>query len=98
MLKLCPLMAAILDADWDLLKGHHPRTIHAMSALNWLTGFRGKKLNIFPKRFYVEYPIGTKNKFCRGPFNDHPFYVCFKLVYWCQSRKFSHIFSRTVLC
>jgi hypothetical protein len=27
-----------------ILKIDHLRTIHAMFALNWLTGFRGKKL------------------------------------------------------
>ena len=30
-----------------ILKVHHQRTIHAMFALNRLTGFRGKKLDIF---------------------------------------------------
>jgi hypothetical protein len=35
-----------------ILKVDHLRTIHAMFALNWLTGFRGKKLNIF------KYPMG----------------------------------------
>ena len=50
----------------------HTRTIHAMFALNWFTGFRGQKfLNIFPIGSYVktmsadgghlEYPIGKKN-------------------------------------
>jgi hypothetical protein len=38
-----------------ILKIDHLRTIHAMFALNWLTGFRGKKyLNIFPIGFYVK--------------------------------------------
>jgi hypothetical protein len=32
----------------------HIRTINAMFALNWLTGFRGKKLNIFPIGSYVK--------------------------------------------
>ena len=36
------------------LKIDHLRTIHAMFALNWLTGFRGKKLNIFPIGSYVK--------------------------------------------
>jgi hypothetical protein len=27
-----------------ILKVDHLRTIHAMFALNWLTGFRGKKI------------------------------------------------------
>ena len=58
-----------------ILKVHHPRTIHAMFALNQLTRFSTKK-----------------HKFCRGPFKDHPCDICFKLVNWCQSRKFSHIF------
>jgi hypothetical protein len=31
-----------------ILKVDHLRTIHAMFALNWLTGFRGKKIYIFP--------------------------------------------------
>jgi hypothetical protein len=29
------------------LKVYHLRTIHAMFALNWLTGFRGKKIKHF---------------------------------------------------
>ena len=37
-----------------ILKIDHLRTIHAMFALNWLTGFRGKKLNIFPIGSYVK--------------------------------------------
>jgi hypothetical protein len=28
----------------DIIKVDHLRTIHAMLALNWLTGFRGKKI------------------------------------------------------
>ena len=31
-----------------------PKTIHAMSALNWLTGFRGEDLNNFPIGSYVK--------------------------------------------
>jgi hypothetical protein len=32
-----------------ILKVYYPRTIHAMFALNWLTGFRGEDfLNNFP--------------------------------------------------
>ena len=27
-----------------ILKFHHQRTIHAMSTLNWLTGYRGKTI------------------------------------------------------
>jgi hypothetical protein len=46
MLKLCPLMVAILDGVFGsldiILKVDHLRTIHAMFALNWLTGFRGE--------------------------------------------------------
>jgi hypothetical protein len=37
-----------------ILKVDHLRTIHAMIALNWLTGFRGEKLNIFPIGSYVK--------------------------------------------
>ena len=38
-----------------ILKVDHLRTIHAMFALNWLTGFRGNLfLNIFPIGFYVK--------------------------------------------
>jgi hypothetical protein len=38
-----------------ILKVDHLRTIYAMFALNWLTGFRGKKyLNIFPIGSYVK--------------------------------------------
>ena len=37
-----------------ILKVDHLRTIHAMFALNWLTGFRGKKINIFPIRSFVK--------------------------------------------
>jgi hypothetical protein len=38
MLKLCLLKVAILA----ILKIDNLRTIHAMFALNWLTGFRGE--------------------------------------------------------
>jgi hypothetical protein len=52
MLKLCLLMAAILDGGRvspdTILKVYYPRTIHAIFALNWLTGFRGEDLNNFP--------------------------------------------------
>jgi hypothetical protein len=38
-----------------ILKVDHLRTIHAMFALNWLTGFRGKKIiNIFSIGSYVK--------------------------------------------
>ena len=38
-----------------ILKIDHLRTIHAMFALNWLTGFREKTfLNIFPIGSYVK--------------------------------------------
>ena len=37
-----------------ILKVDQLRTIHAMFALNWLTGFRGKKINIFPIASYVK--------------------------------------------
>jgi hypothetical protein len=33
-----------------ILKVDHLRTIHTMFALNWLTGFRGKKIKHFPHR------------------------------------------------
>jgi hypothetical protein len=46
MLKLCPLKVAILDGGQGkqdtILTIDHFRTIHAMFALNWLTGFRGE--------------------------------------------------------
>ena len=46
MLKLCLFMVAILDGGCghrtQFLKVYYPRTIHAMFALNWLTGFRGE--------------------------------------------------------
>ena len=54
MLKLCPLMAAILNfrsAQKQTFVEVFPiaMTIHAMFALNWFTGFRGEFfLNIFP--------------------------------------------------
>ena len=37
-----------------ILKIGHLRTIHAMFALNWLTGFRGEDLNIFSIGSYVK--------------------------------------------
>ena len=37
-----------------ILKVDHLRTIHAMFALNWLTGFRGKKLKKIPIWSYVK--------------------------------------------
>ena len=37
-----------------ILKVDHLRTIHPMFALNWLTGFRGGLLNIFPIGSYVK--------------------------------------------
>ena len=37
-----------------ILKVYYPRTIHAMFALNWLTGFRRRFLNIFPIGSYVK--------------------------------------------
>ena len=37
-----------------ILKVDRLRIIHAMFALNWLTGFRGKKKNIFPIGSYVK--------------------------------------------
>jgi hypothetical protein len=40
-----------------ILKVDHLRTIHAMFALNWLTGFRG----IF---FYTFFPYGPMLKLC----------------------------------
>ena len=46
MLKLCPLMAAILNFQSAPKKKTfvevRPMIIHAMSALNWFTGFRGE--------------------------------------------------------
>ena len=51
-------MAVILDGG----RGHrtqlyYPRTIHAMFALNWLTGFRGED-------FKKKIPIGPMLKLC----------------------------------
>ena len=37
-----------------ILKVDHLRTIHAMFALNWLSGFRGFSLDIFPTGSYVK--------------------------------------------
>jgi len=38
-----------------ILKVYYPRTIHAMFALNWLTGIRGEDfLYIFPIGSYVK--------------------------------------------
>ena len=42
-----------------VVSGHNfesilPKTIHAMFALNWLTGFRGEDLNNFPIGSYVK--------------------------------------------
>ena len=52
MLKLCPLMASgSLDI---ILKVDHLRTINAMFALNWHTGFRGKHFFNFPIGSYVK--------------------------------------------
>ena len=79
-----------------ILKVHHPRTIHANACFKSSNWFQRKKLDIFPTGSYVktmsadgdhlEYGIGTKK------IVDYPCNVCFKLVNWCQSRKFSHIF------
>jgi hypothetical protein len=55
VLKSSPLKPKTMSADgghlgWRsgsldiILKVDHLRTIHAMLALNWLTGFRGKKI------------------------------------------------------
>ena len=43
--------------SWSLdtiLKVYYPRIIHAVFALYWLTGFRGKYLNNFPIGSYVK--------------------------------------------
>jgi hypothetical protein len=37
-----------------ILKAYYPRTIHAMIALNWLTGFREEDLNNFPIGSYAK--------------------------------------------
>ena len=37
-----------------ILKVYYPRAVHAMFALNWLTGFRGEDLNNFPIGSYVK--------------------------------------------
>jgi hypothetical protein len=53
MLKLCPLMVTGGHLGWRfgsldiILKVDHLWTIHAMFALNWLTGFRGNKFKTF---------------------------------------------------
>ena len=60
MLKLCPLMVAILNfrsAQKNITFVEvHPMTIHAMFALNWFTGFREEILKHFP--------IGSHVKLC----------------------------------
>jgi hypothetical protein len=66
-----------------ILKVDHLRTIHAMFALNWLTGFRGIFfLNIFSIETYVktksshgghlEFPIGKR---FTGLVQDHPMII-----------------------
>ena len=63
MLKLCPLMVAILDGGlghWIILKVDHLRTIHAMFALNWLTGFRGQiKHGSYVKTMRTSWKVGV---------------------------------------
>ena len=86
MLKLCPLTVAILDGGRGsqdiILKVDHLRTIHAIFALNRLTGFRGEDLNIFSIGSYVktksshgghlEFPIGKRFTYL---VQDHPMII-----------------------
>ena len=65
-----------------ILKVDHLRTIHAMFALNLLTGFRGEDLNIFSIGSYVkiksrhgghlEFPISKRYK---NLVQDHPMII-----------------------
>ena len=65
-----------------ILKVDHLRTIHAMFALNWLTGFRGEDLNIFSIGSYIktksshgghlEFPIGKR---FTSLVQDHPMII-----------------------
>ena len=76
-----------------ILKFDLLRIIHAMFALNWLTGFR--LLNIFSIWSYVkiklshgghlEFPI---HKFSTGPPNDHSCKVTIQLAWWFLTRRF----------
>jgi hypothetical protein len=46
-----------------ILKIDHLRTIHAMFALNWLTGFRGELTYWFQRRRFLNiFPIGSYAK------------------------------------
>jgi hypothetical protein len=49
-----------------ILKVYYPRTIHAMSALNWPTGFRGEDLKQFSHRSYVNLDVFGMQTFLRG--------------------------------
>ena len=78
-----------------ILKIDHLRTIHAMFALNLLTGFRGEDfLNIFPIGSYVKTMSadGGHLGWSSGSLEiilkvDHLCHVCFKLAYWFQRPK-----------
>ena len=84
-----------------ILKVDHLMTIHAMFALNWLTGFRGgKKLNIFPIGSYVKtmsadgghlgWRSGSQDIILKV---DHLRTIHLKLTYWFQRRRLLNIFS-----
>ena len=78
----------------------HSRTIHAMFALNWLTGARAENFHTFfliasndktmsADGGHLNFPIGTKNiTFVEvHPMTIHD-NVCFELVYLFQRRCF----------
>ena len=96
MLKLCLLMAAILDGVY------YPRTIHAIFAINWLTGLRKEDLNNFPIGSYVKIMSADSGHFepRSGSLNtilevdhlrtiDDMFAI---LAYWFQRRRFKKKF------
>jgi hypothetical protein len=65
-----------------ILKVDHLKTIHAMFALNCLTGFRGI-LDIFPISSYVKTMSADRqmiHKFSTGPPNEHSCKVTIQLA------------------
>ena len=81
-----------------ILEVDYSRTIHAMFALDWLTGFRGEDLNNFPIGSYVKTISADGNHFepRSGSLNtilevdhlrtiDDMFAI---LAYWFQRRRF----------
>ena len=106
MLKLCLLMAAILDGG----RGHrtqfwkyHPCHI-CFKLAYWFQ--RRRFLNIFPIGSYVKTMSAdarwrpswmevwvTGYTFESWPFKDHSCHVWFKLTYWFHQRRFLNIFS-----